>query len=83
MTRPTKLNELDPDEILSVGEACRLVPGSASPSTLTRWSRCGLRNDAGDLIRLRAMRVGRRLAFTPRDLIAFFQALGRRDETAA
>lgn len=77
-----ELHTLDPDQVLLAAKAARLV--GAAPSTICRWSRCGLRNDyTGELVRLHTLRVGRRLATTPNALLQFFAALGAREESAA
>lgn len=51
------------------------IPGSPSNPTRTRWVLTGIKNAAGERIRLRAWKVGGRLMTTPLDVDHFLTAL--------
>ena len=49
--------DLDHDELVTLGEACRLLPRRRSPATLWRWRTSGVLVN-GRRIRLECVRVG-------------------------
>jgi hypothetical protein len=63
-------NQDDADRLLSLAEACRLLPSQPSPATLWRWRVRGVRG-----IRLCCTRIGGRWAVTRRSLQEFLTAV--------
>lgn len=70
--------DLDNDELLTLAEACRLLPRKPSPSTLWRWRTKGVVVN-GQRIRLDCVRVGGKWHTTRS---AFSEFLRRQTEAA-
>lgn len=54
---PAQVIDLDNDELLTLAEACRLLPRKPSPATCWRWRKVGVLVN-GQRIRLECIRVG-------------------------
>jgi hypothetical protein len=64
------------EKLLSLGQACRVVPGKVNPSTIWRWHRLGVRG-----VKLETVVLGGR-RFTSREAIGrFAQASTRAAES--
>lgn len=70
---------LESDELLTLSEACRLLPTKPSPTTLWRWRTKGILVN-GQRIRLECIRVGGKGWHTTR--FAFSEFLRRQTEVA-
>lgn len=71
--------DLERDELLTLSEACRLLPRQPSPATLWRWRTRGLKVN-GKCVKLECIRVGARWC-TTREALADF--LRRSTEAAS
>lgn len=79
-----------PDEIASglgigLAAAARLLPVDGSgrathPASLTRWIAHGTRGASGQLVRLEAVRIGRKLVTTPAAIRRFLVRLAAEDD---
>ncbi len=49
------------EEMLSLSQAAKLLPGRPHAASLWRWSRLGVTTHSGQRVRLRVGRLGRRL----------------------
>lgn len=52
---------LNGETLISVGQACRLLPGRkghVSPPTVVRWMTKGCRSASGGIVRLESVRIG-------------------------
>jgi hypothetical protein len=70
----------DPDDTLSLSQACRTLPRGRNGSrphlsTLLRWIRDGVGTPDGHRVRLGAVRIGSRWVTSRRSLQAFAEAL--------
>lgn len=58
-------------DYISMSQAATLLPNRPSSGTIWRWCRRGIRSAAGDVIKLRHVRFGKRL-YTRADWVAEF-----------
>ncbi len=75
-------------EYLTVSQLSRLLPGSrgakyVTPSTVTRWITDGCPARSGEVVKLKAVRIGHRWMIDPADWRAFTAALTGEIEPAA
>jgi hypothetical protein len=79
----TVLDELAGEEVISLAEAARRVPGTPCVQTLNGWVRRGLRLPSGRVVRLQAIRSGVRWLTTAQAVRRFLLALQGGGEDAA
>jgi hypothetical protein len=75
-------SEVFDERLLTVTAICDSIPGARgarrlSPSSVTRWILSGARSITGEVIKLKARRVGYRWLVRPSDLRTFFDTLAR------
>jgi hypothetical protein len=70
---PTQL--LDRDDLFTLTQAAKRLPGRPHRSTLWRWHRQGYRLADGSRIHLRVTRLGRRTLVSPEDLAEFAERI--------
>lgn len=73
---------IDRTDLLTLSEAVRRLPGRPHRSTLWRWARHGIVTAAGERVRLRVHRLGRRVLVAPEDIDAFSAAVSEADRAA-
>ena len=72
---------IDRDDLLTLSEAARRLPGRPHRSTLWRWARKGIGLPDGGRAYLRVHRLGRRVLIAPEDIEAFAATLANAYQT--
>ena len=71
---------IDRDDLLTLTEAAKRLPGRPHRSTLWRWARKGIELPDGSRVHLRVRRLGRWTLVAPEDIDSFSAALTEADD---
>ena len=65
--------------MITLAEATKLIPGRPSTNVAWRWCRRGLKARSGEVVRLKHRRVGGKIYLTEKAIGDFFETLAQAD----